>query len=281
MSLIRTCDPGSVTDPTPPVAPEHRHHEVILVVDDDDTVRDVVVAYLSAAGFTAIEARDGHEALARVAADRPDLVLLDLSLPGVDGLEVFRRLRHTVGTPVIMVTARGEEPDRILGFEVGADDYVAKPFSPRELILRVRSVLRRSHRPGAVETATGAPLETSAAIASSGQPGETGPAGPSLLVDGDLTVDLTARRALRGRRPLSLTAREFDLLSYLMANPAVAFSREQLMHAVWGWEYGDQSTVTVHVRRLREKIEPEPQPTRIVTVWGVGYRWDGARGGPA
>ena len=222
---------------------------LILVVDDDATVREVLVDYLNAAGFTTAEAADGPTAVALAADQRPDLVLLDLTLPGLDGLEVFRRLRAGQGaTPVIMLTARAEEPDRILGFEVGADDYVAKPFSPREVVLRVQSILRRSAAPAGAS----APLS-----------------------DADLVLDPAARRAQLAGAELALTAREFDLLAFLMAHPGVAFSREELMREVWGWEFGDSSTVTVHVRRLREKVERDATtPVRLATVWGVGYRWD-------
>ncbi len=223
---------------------------LILLVDDDPTVRGVLADYLRAAGFETAEATDGSAALAAAAALDPDLVLLDLTLPGLDGLEVFRRLRAERGrTPVIMVTARAEEPDRILGFEVGADDYVAKPFSPREVVLRVQSILRRAAPTAGGETA---------------------------LTDGDLRLDLAGRRAWRQGAELALTAREFDLLAFLVGHPGVAYSRDDLMRQVWGWEFGDSSTVTVHVRRLREKVEPDPtRPVRIATVWGVGYRWDG------
>jgi DNA-binding response OmpR family regulator len=222
----------------------------ILVVDDDHTVREVVVSYLRAAGHTVSETEDGETAL-RVVRDHPaDLVVLDLMLPGIDGLEVCRRLREHSDVPVIMLTALGDETDRVVGLERGADDYVTKPFSPRELVLRVDGVLRRV--------------------------GERSiPAGP--VVDGDLVVDAVQHVAtLRGER-LSLTVREFDLLRHLVAHPGVAFSRDQLLQEVWGWSFGDQSTVTVHVRRLREKVELDPtRPTRLVTVWGVGYRWDPA-----
>jgi DNA-binding response OmpR family regulator len=226
------------------------------VVDDDDTVSGVVVAYLERAGLEAVQASDGAGALAQAQAVPPDVVVLDLMLPGIDGLEVCRRLRRLhPELPVIMLTARGEEEDRILGLEVGADDYVTKPFSPRELVLRVQSVLRRS----------------------AGQPssGSDEAVTPSTLVDGDLVLDRVAHRAERGGVELALTAREFDLLAWFMAHPGQAIGREALMRSVWGWEYGDQSTVTVHVRRLREKVEADPsRPTRLVTVFGIGYRWD-------
>jgi DNA-binding response OmpR family regulator len=221
----------------------------VLVVDDDVTVREVVATYLRREGLDVIEADDGLDALVSDAAHDPDLVVLDLMLPGLDGLEVFRRMRSRRGSiPIIMLTARGDEDDRVLGLEVGADDYVAKPFSPRELVLRVQALLRRSR---AHET------------------------NPIQLADGDLTLDPRARIVTRAGQPLTLTAREFDLLRHMMSTAGTVWSRTQLMNDVWGWEYGDESTVTVHVRRLREKVEDDPsRPTRLVTVWGVGYRWD-------
>jgi len=221
----------------------------VLVVDDDLTVRDVVRRYLELAGHQVALAGNGEDALAWIAEHKPDLVVLDLMLPGIDGLEVCRRLRRTSTVPVVMLTALGEEENRIAGLQLGADDYVTKPFSPRELALRVSSVLRR----------TGA----------SPAHGE--------LVDGDLRLDTAARRATRGGVELALTTREFDLLAFFLSQPATVFTREQLLGRVWGWDFGDQSTVTVHVRRLREKIEVTPaKPTRIATVWGVGYRYDRA-----
>ena len=219
----------------------------VLVVDDDLTVRDVVRRYLELSGHEVVLAGTGEEALAWVAEHKPDLVVLDLMLPGIDGLEVCRRLRRSSVVPVVMLTALGEEENRIAGLQLGADDYVTKPFSPRELALRVSSVLRR----------------TGSASAS----GE--------LVDGDLRLDVAARRAMRGGSDLSLTTREFDLLVFFLSHPGTVFTREQLLERVWGWDFGDQSTVTVHVRRLREKIEVVPaKPARIATVWGVGYRYD-------
>ncbi|GAA2908017.1 DNA-binding response regulator [Actinoplanes cyaneus] len=224
----------------------------VLVVDDDPTVSDVVRRYLEQDGCRVRLAADGLSALAAVDAERPDLVVLDLMLGGIDGIEVCRRLqRDQPGLPVVMLTALGEESDRVLGLEVGADDYVTKPFSPRELTLRVRSVLRR--------TAPAAPPR------------------PALLRDGDLVADTGRRTAELGGKLLALTVREFDLLEFLMRHPAKAFSRAELLDKVWGWRFGDQSTVTVHVRRLREKIEADPAaPVRLVTVWGVGYRWEPA-----
>jgi DNA-binding response OmpR family regulator len=231
----------------------------VLVVDDDPTVAEVVVSYLSRAGFAVDHAGDGAAALDLARRRVPDIVVLDLMLPGIDGLEVCRRLRELGPVPVIMLTALGEESDRVLGLETGADDYVTKPFSPRELVLRVESVLRRAS--GAVPV----PLPQGAA--------PRGADGRRLLRGGDVEVDVTAHRASRAGRELSLTSREFDLLAFLLAHPGEAFTRAQLMERVWGWTYGDQSTVTVHVRRLREKVEDDPaDPRLIVTVWGVGYR---------
>ncbi|WP_107069543.1 MULTISPECIES: response regulator transcription factor [unclassified Streptomyces] len=226
----------------------------ILVVDDDPTVAEVVTGYLRRAGHTVDHAADGPAALVLAARGAPDLVVLDLMLPGLDGLEVCRRLRADRPVPVIMLTARGTEDDRIAGLELGADDYVTKPFSPRELVLRVESVLRRSRRgtEGGEERERRAPLRAAGIV-----------------------VDPADRRAAKDGRELALTLREFDLLAHFMAKPGRAHSREELMRDVWGWEFGDLSTVTVHVRRLRAKIEADPAaPLLIQTVWGVGYRFE-------
>ncbi|EST24915.1 hypothetical protein N566_24775 [Streptomycetaceae bacterium MP113-05] len=230
-------------------------HRRVLVVDDDPTVTEVVGSYLDRAGFTVDVTSDGASALARAEAGPPDLVVLDLMLPGVDGLEVCRRLRAAGPVPVVMLTARGDEEDRILGLEVGADDYVTKPFSPRELVLRIESVLRR---------VAAAP--------------HSGPR----LHGGGLALDQDARTVRDARGSLALTLREFDLLAHFLRHPGRAFGRDELMAAVWGWDFGDLSTVTVHVRRLRHKIETDPaHPRLITTVWGVGYRFDGENtGGP-
>jgi two-component system, OmpR family, response regulator ResD len=221
----------------------------VLVVDDDDTVASVVVSYLERAGHTTRRIGDGSAALDAVSAQQPDLMVLDLMLPGLDGLEVCRRVRASwPRLPVVMLTALSEPDDRIAGLEVGADDYVTKPFSPRELVLRVDSVLRRL---------------TAART----------PAAKTILTAGAITVDPAARRATKDGVELALTVRELDLLTFLLAHPGEAFTREQLMREVWGWTFGDQSTVTVHVRRLREKVEDDPaNPTLIQTVWGIGYR---------
>lgn len=220
----------------------------ILIIDDDPTVRGVVADYLRAARHQVLEATDGQAGLNAALSEPVDLLILDLMLPKLDGLEVFRRLRDTgKELPVIMLTAKDSESDRILGLELGADDYLTKPFSPRELVLRVQSILRRA--------------------------GDAPTAGE--IVDGDLSVDLLSRKASKAGAPLTLTLREFDLLAYFISQPNKVFSREELMEAVWGWRFGDAATVTVHVRRLRGKVETDPsQPTRLVTVWGRGYRWE-------
>jgi DNA-binding response OmpR family regulator len=221
--------------------------ERVLVVDDDTTVRDVVRRYLEHAGYEVELAGDGEAALKLMAAHEPDIVVLDLMLPGIDGIEVCRRIRQRGSTPVVMLTALGEEEDRIAGLQIGADDYVTKPFSPRELALRVSSVLRRASR--AYE--------------------------PRVVRDGDLELDVAAHTATLDGMPLQLTTREFDLLAFFIGNAGKAFGRAELLERVWGWQFGDQSTVTVHVRRLREKIEKDPaKPRRLSTVWGVGYRYD-------
>jgi DNA-binding response OmpR family regulator len=222
----------------------------VLVVDDDPTVREVVVSYLKAAQHEVLEAADGESVVSTVHDERVDLVVLDLMLPGIDGLEVCERLRASDGdVPVIMLTALGSETDRVVGLQRGADDYVTKPFSPRELVLRVESVLRRT--------------------------GDRSEPDHGRLEDGDLVVDLGRHEAVLAGRVLSLTTREYDLLRFLLTHPGIAFSREDLLQQVWGWSFGDHSTVTVHVRRLREKVERDPtMPERLVTVWGVGYRWE-------
>jgi DNA-binding response OmpR family regulator len=225
----------------------------VLVVDDDPTVSDVVRRYLEREDFGVRLAGDGQQALDEYRRERPDLVVLDLMLPGIDGLEVCRRLRRQdPGLPIIMLTALGQESDRVIGLEIGADDYVTKPFSPRELVLRVQSVLRRTAPPPAADR-------------------------PADLADGELHVDVARRIATLRGRELALTVREFDLLVFLMRNPGRVLRRAELLEQVWGWTFGDQSTVTVHMRRLREKVEDDPaEPKRILTVWGVGYRYEHA-----
>ena len=232
----------------------------VLVVDDDPTVREVVTRYLVRDGHRVVGAGTGIDGLALFRTHRPDLVVLDLMLPGLDGLSVCAAIRLESAVPVIMLTALGEEADRIVGLERGADDYVVKPFSPRELALRVAGVMRRCR---------------SAVPASSASSNH-------VLVDGDLEVDPAARTAVLRGAPVNLTLREFDLLAHLLAHPGEVFTRAQLMEQVWGWSFGDSATVTVHVRRLREKIEVDPAaPFRIATVWGVGYRYDRRPAGDA
>ncbi len=232
----------------PQPAADPSENRRILLVEDELTIADVVRDYLEQAGFQVELAQDGFTALRLAAERQPDLVLLDRMLPGLDGVEVCRRLRAAHGVPVILLTALGTEDDRILGLEAGADDYVTKPFSPRELVLRVRSVLRRSIPEFSPE--------------------------PAVEVGG-FALNPAARTVSHHGLELSLTAREFDLLAFLLRRPNQVFSREELIKAVWGWDFGDLSTVTVHVRRLREKIEADPtKPALLRTVWGVGYRLD-------
>jgi len=222
-----------------------------MVVDDDTTLAEVVSRYLIRDGHRVECLHDGHTALRRMAEEPPDLVVLDLMLPGISGLEVCQRLRARWPIPVVMLSALGDETDRVVGFEAGADDYVTKPFSPRELALRVRSVLRRA-RGGSLQ----------------------GP-GLGVITDGDLRIDLGAHEVRLGTTLVPLTSREYDLLVFLAHHPRQAFTREQLLTQVWNWSFGDTSTVTVHVRRLREKLERDPTlPSRLVTVWGVGYRYE-------
>lgn len=224
----------------------------VLVVDDEPQILDVVSKYLTREGFQISIARDGEGALSAFNANKPDLVVLDLMLPKVDGLEVFKRLRTLSAVPVIMLTAKGEETDRIVGLELGADDYITKPFSPRELVARVKAVLRR--------VTTGIMLDT----------------GERTLVRGDLRIDPRARSVSVSDKAVELTGKEFDLLWFLASHPGQVFTRTQLLDHVWGYEYyGDSSTVTVHIRRLREKIENDPaNPHYLSTVWGVGYKFE-------
>lgn len=226
----------------------------ILIVDDEASITEVVSLYLSRAGYRVQTAQDGRSALRAMAARMPDLVVLDVMLPEVDGLEITRRVRAEGTTPIILLTARKEEADRILGLELGADDYVVKPFSPQELVSRVRAVLRRTQGGAPEQNAT-----AQAAIAIAG-----------------LHIDPAARTVTKQKEALTFTPKEFDLLWLLASHPNRVFKRQELMEQVWGEsQYLDPSTVTVHVRRLREKIETDPaKPTRIVTVWGVGYKFE-------
>ena len=222
----------------------------VLVVDDDSALAEVVARYLEREGFHVDLATDGATGLAFALETLPDLVVLDLMLPVLDGLEVCRRLRQAAPIPVVMLTARGEEDDRIAGLELGADDYVTKPFSPRELTARVKAVLRRAK-------------------------GGISDNGVQVLRGGGVEVDLVAHEVERDGQPVALTSKEFDLLVHFLANPRRAFRREELLESVWGWTFGDTATVTVHVRRLREKLEDDPSdPRHLVTVRGTGYRFE-------
>jgi DNA-binding response OmpR family regulator len=224
----------------------------VLVVEDDTTIADVVVRYLEREGFEVQLASAGDTAIAAVEQCFPDLLVLDLMLPEVSGFDVLERVRAQAPVPVIMLTALGEEADRVVGLELGADDYIVKPFSPRELVARVKAVLRRAREP--LRTADG----------------------PTEYRAGHLVIDAAAREVRNHGEVVALTAREFDLLVHLASHARRVFSREELLEHVWGYTYGDASTVTVHIRRLREKLETEPsEPELISTVWGRGYRWDG------
>jgi DNA-binding response OmpR family regulator len=228
----------------------------VLVVEDDPQVRDVVRRYLEREGLAVQVSGNGTEGLELARRGHPDLVVLDVMLPGLSGLEVCRILREVDGSdvPIVMLTALDDTDDRIAGLESGADDYVGKPFSAKELTLRIQSVLRRSRT-------------------------STTPSDEAPHTDGDLVVDPASRSARRGGEPLPLTSRELDLLVFLLRHPGVGHSRADLLTQVWGWDFGDHSTVTVHVKRLRHKIEPTPsEPRRIVTVYGLGYRYDLAEG---
>ena len=222
----------------------------ILVVEDDTTVAEVVQRYLERDGADVVVVGDGAEALAYGVGRQPDLVVLDLLLPGLDGWEICRRLQLERDVPVVMLSALSDADDRLVGLDLGADDYLGKPFSARELVARVRAVLRRVE---IREASTAAPVEV-----------------------GSLVLDPAARRVTRDDHEVALTAREFDLLAFFLRNPGVAFRRDQLLEQVWGYRHGDRSTVTVYIRRLREKLEPDPSTPRLIqTVWGVGYRLEG------
>ena len=224
----------------------------ILVVDDEATIREVVRRYLEREGFRVQEAADGYQALDCIQAQPPDLIVLDLMLPGMDGLTLIEHLRQDRAIPIVMLTARGEPGDRIRGLDLGADDYITKPFDPREVVSRVRAVLRRAG--GASATQAGKAVKFPR-----------------------IQIDPVARLVMVEQEPVTLTAKEFDLLYYFARHPGQVFTRTQLLAQVWGDElYTDPSTVTVHIRRLREKIESDPgQPRHILTVWGVGYKFLG------
>jgi DNA-binding response OmpR family regulator len=232
-----------------PTSPRRR----VLVVDDEPHIRDVLRQYLETEGYRVVEAANGGEALSTIATSPPDLIVLDLMLPGLDGIEVCRRVRLSSAVPILLLTARGDEPDKVEGFRAGADDYVTKPFSPREVVLRVQAILRRLDATGV----------------------------PAMVLDdavriGSFVMRLRLRTAERDGKTLDLTAKEFDLLQFFVSHPKQVFTRQQLLDHVWdiGY-YGDASTVTVHIRRLREKLEVDPaRPQHIKTVWGVGYKFE-------
>jgi DNA-binding response OmpR family regulator len=225
----------------------------VLVVDDEASIREVLAQYLRLDGFDVLLAADGVEALRLAEARPPDLIVLDLMLPGMDGIEVCRRLRAVSAVPILMLTARSEEMDKLAGFAVGADDYVTKPFSPREVVMRVQAIMRR--------------LEATSV--------------PAMVLDntlrvGNLVIMPGLRTVERDGAAVELTAKEFDLLHFLAAHPKQVFTRQQLLDRVWdiGY-YGDASTVTVHIRRLREKVEQDPAlPRHVKTVWGIGYKFE-------
>ncbi len=223
----------------------------ILIVEDEPSIAEVIGLYLKRAGYQVQVIADGRSALDVLTRQLPDLVILDLMLPGVDGFTITRWLRDRSDVPIIMLTSRREESDRIAGLEMGADDYVVKPFSPQEVVSRVRAVLRRVK--GSSTQGSGAPLTY-----------------------GELSIEPQTRLVFAGGQQIDLTAKEFDLLYHLMRHPRQVFTRDQLLEAVWGLaDYIDPSTVTVHIRRLREKIEPDPAaPTHLQTVWGVGYKFE-------
>ncbi len=226
---------------------------LILVIDDETNISDLAKMYLTKEGFDVITADDGNEGLRMFRSRKPTLIVLDLMLPGVDGLEICRQVRRESGIPIIMLTARGDDIDRIVGLEIGADDYLTKPFNPRELVARVKAVLRR-YNPNS-------PMDGDKM---SGQDKER-------IVFGDLTIDLKQRTVQVGERQVELRAKEFDLLATFAQSPNAVFDREKLLNQVWGYDYyGDTRTIDVHVTHLREKLEGSR--VKIQTVWGVGYK---------
>jgi len=235
----------------------------ILIIEDEEGIIHLLNLYLKDAGYDVVVARDGADGLALHARERPDLVILDIMLPALDGFEVCRRIRAWSNTPILMLTARGSEDDRISGLELGADDYLVKPFSPRELVSRVRAILRRTGTPEAGETRAPSNASSSAANAE------------SILRFPGLTVDIPARRVEVNGTELALTPTEFDLLALLARSPGRVFTREILMNKVWGYDYlGDGHTIDVHISALRKKLEANSEQRYITTVWRVGYRFE-------
>ncbi|MEX0785082.1 MAG: response regulator transcription factor [Dehalococcoidia bacterium] len=239
------------TEPAPAAGATSPTSKKVLVVDDEPTLVATLKYNLEREGYHVISASDGEAAVAAARASRPDLVVLDLMLPGLDGFEVCRILRRESSAPILMLTAKSDEVDKVVGLELGADDYVTKPFSMRELVARVRALLRRAATQGVDEQ--------------------------EVLAWGNLQVDLRSRKATMGEQAVALKPKEYDLVVFLLRNRGRAFTREQLLNEIWGYDFvGDTRTVDVHVRWLREKIEEEPaKPTRLITIRGVGYRFDG------
>lgn len=226
----------------------------VLLVDDEDNIVDVCTRYLEREGYEVTSRSNGREALIQYKQEKPDLVVLDIMMPEMGGWEVAEAIRQTDETPIIMLTALGQEQDRIYGLTLGADDYITKPFSPRELLLRIKNVLRRTHSASTSQHTN------------------------EMLQYGDLTIDIAKRMVRVKENVIELTMKEFDLLSLLASHPSQVFSKSQLLERLWGYEYlGDANTINVHIRRLREKVEREPsKPMFIITVWGIGYKFEGS-----
>jgi len=233
--------------------------EKVLIVEDEPTLLETLQYNLSHQDYEVLTAMDGKSALAVARNEQPDLVVLDLMLPGIDGIEVCRILRQEMSVPILMLTARDEEIDKVVGLEVGADDYMTKPFSMRELIARIKALLRRERL-----------IREEISAEDGVQPEQT-------LTFGDLRIDMSRREVTREGKNLHLKPREYELLTFLARHRGIVLSRDLILERVWGWDYdGGSRTVDVHVHWLREKIEPDPKtPTRIVTVRGVGYRFEG------
>lgn len=223
--------------------------EKVLIVDDEPTIVEFVRINLEKAGFQVLSAGDGETALELAASEQPDVIVLDIMLPGKDGFEVCRELRRTTAVPIIMLTARDDDIDKILGLELGADDYLTKPFNPRELVARIKAILRRVDRSHKNNS--------------------------KVITRGRIQLDLDRHQVLAGGKLVDLTPKEFELLELLMKSPGRVFSREILLERLWGYDFfGDSKTIDVHIRRLREKVEEDPSsPTHILTVWGIGYKF--------
>ncbi|GCF09705.1 response regulator transcription factor [Dictyobacter arantiisoli] len=235
----------------------------ILVIEDEEGIIHLINLYLKNAGYTVVIAKDGADGLALHAREKPDLVVLDIMLPAIDGFEVCRRIRAWSQTPILMLTARGDEDDRIAGLEIGADDYLVKPFSPRELVSRIRAILRRTGNQGTEEAQPKSSTEERERVSE------------GMLIFPGLTIDMLARRVEVKGREVALTPTEFDLLALLAQSPNRVFTREVLMNKVWGYDYlGDGHTIDVHMSALRKKVDVDPGQRYIKTVWSVGYRFE-------